>query len=74
MKRLRTAFAAMLLAASGLEAQDEATVGEGDTPLGLILQLMKRNEYTFPADIELEYQVPEDSDSVAEVKKCVEFC
>ncbi len=48
--------------------------GEGDTPLGLILQLMKRNKYTFPADIELEYQIPEDSDSVAEVKKCVEYC
>jgi sugar phosphate isomerase/epimerase len=48
--------------------------GEGDTPLGLILQLMKRNEYTFPADIELEYQVPEGSDAVAEVKRCVEYC
>ncbi len=48
--------------------------GEGDTPLGLILQLMKRNGYTFPADIELEYEVPEDSDAVAEVKKCVEYC
>ncbi|UCG89180.1 MAG: sugar phosphate isomerase/epimerase [Gemmatimonadota bacterium] len=48
--------------------------GEGDTPLGLILQLMKRNKYTFPADIELEYEIPEDSDAVAEVKKCVEYC
>ncbi|NIM50069.1 MAG: sugar phosphate isomerase/epimerase [Gemmatimonadales bacterium] len=48
--------------------------GEGDTPLGLILQLMKRNKYTFPADIELEYEIPEDSDAVAEVKRCVEYC
>jgi sugar phosphate isomerase/epimerase len=48
--------------------------GEGDTPLALILQLMKRNNYTFPADIELEYPVPEGSDAVAEVKRCVEFC
>ncbi|RPH93339.1 MAG: sugar phosphate isomerase/epimerase [Calditrichaeota bacterium] len=48
--------------------------GQGDTPLGLILQLMKRNKYTFPADIELEYPVPEGSDAVAEVKKCVEYC
>ena len=48
--------------------------GEGDTPLALILQLMKRNGYTFPADIELEYEVPEDSDAVTEVKRCVEFC
>ena len=48
--------------------------GQGDTPLGLILQLMKRKEYTFPAHIELEYDIPEGSDAVAEVKKCVEYC
>jgi sugar phosphate isomerase/epimerase len=48
--------------------------GEGDTPLGLILQLMKRNGYTFPADIELEYEIPEGSDAVTEVKRCVEYC
>lgn len=48
--------------------------GQGDTPLGLILQVMKRKQYTFPADIELEYQVPEGSDAVAEVKKCVDYC
>jgi sugar phosphate isomerase/epimerase len=48
--------------------------GEGDTPLALILQLMKRNKYTFSADIELEYQVPEGSDAVAEVKRCLEYC
>ncbi|MBN1466409.1 sugar phosphate isomerase/epimerase [candidate division KSB1 bacterium] len=48
--------------------------GQGDTPLGLILQLMKRNKYDFPADIELEYSIPEVSDAVAEVKKCVEYC
>jgi len=48
--------------------------GQGDTPLGLILQLMKRKKFAFPADIELEYAVPEGSDAVAEVKKCVEYC
>jgi sugar phosphate isomerase/epimerase len=48
--------------------------GEGDTPLALVLQLMKRNGYTFPADIELEYEIPEDSDAVSEVTRCVEFC
>ena len=30
--------------------------------------------WTFPADIELEYKIPEGSNAVAEVKKCVEFC
>lgn len=48
--------------------------GEGDTPLALILQLMKRKGYTFPADIELEYQVPDGSNPVAEVRKCLAFC
>ena len=48
--------------------------GTGSTPIAEILLLMKKNKYTFPASIELEYQVPEGSDSVIEVKKCVEYC
>jgi sugar phosphate isomerase/epimerase len=48
--------------------------GLGDTPVALILQLMKRKKWTFPADIELEYRVPEGSDAVTEVTKCVQFC
>jgi len=48
--------------------------GEGDTPVALALQLMKRKKWTFPADIEVEYHVPDGSDPVAEVAKCVEFC
>ncbi len=49
-------------------------LGTGDTPLALVLLMMKREKFTFPADIELEYKVPQGSDPVAEVKKCVEFC
>jgi sugar phosphate isomerase/epimerase len=48
--------------------------GEGDTPVGQVLQLMKKNKYKFPATIEMEYKVPEGSDAVKEVAKCVEFC
>lgn len=48
--------------------------GQGDTPVALVLNLMKRKGYTFPADIELEYKVPEGSDAVKEVAKCVQFC
>ncbi|MHC4741072.1 MAG: sugar phosphate isomerase/epimerase family protein [Planctomycetota bacterium] len=48
--------------------------GEGDTPVALVLQYMKRNKLTFPADIELEYKVPKGSDAVKEVTKCVQFC
>ncbi len=48
--------------------------GQGETPLKEILQLMKRNKYKFPASIEYEYNTPEGSDAVAEVKKCVAYC
>jgi sugar phosphate isomerase/epimerase len=48
--------------------------GEGDTPIVPILQLMKKNKYKFPATVELEYPVPDSSDAVKEVAKCVEYC
>ena len=48
--------------------------GEGETPLKEILQLMRKNKWTVPADIELEYRIPEGSNAVAEVAKCVQFC
>ncbi|MCJ7811863.1 sugar phosphate isomerase/epimerase, partial [bacterium] len=49
-------------------------LGQGDTPLALILLLMKKNQYPFPAHIELEYSIPEGSDAVAEIKNCVAYC
>jgi sugar phosphate isomerase/epimerase len=48
--------------------------GEGETPVKEVLQYMKKNKLTFPGDIELEYNVPKDSDAVKEVAKCVQFC
>jgi len=48
--------------------------GTGDTPIQEILQLMATEQYKFPATIELEYQIPEGSDAVQEVRKCLEFC
>jgi sugar phosphate isomerase/epimerase len=48
--------------------------GHGDTPVALVLQHMQRNKLTFPADIELEYKIPQGSDAVQEVTKCVQFC
>jgi sugar phosphate isomerase/epimerase len=50
------------------------TWGKGDTPITEMLQLIKSNKYGFPATIELEYQIPEGSDAVKEVQKCVEYC
>ncbi len=48
--------------------------GQGDTPLTEVLNLMREQKYTFPAAVELEYQIPTGSTSVAEVKRCVEYC
>ncbi len=48
--------------------------GEGDTPLEDILKLIQKNKWDIYCDIELEYQIPEDSDAVKETGKCVEYC
>jgi sugar phosphate isomerase/epimerase len=48
--------------------------GEGDTPIGQILQTMNREGFKFPATVELEYDIPADSDAVKEVARCLEFC
>lgn len=48
--------------------------GQGNTPLTEVLSLMRAQKYTFPAAVELEYKVPEGSNSVAEVKKCLDYC
>jgi sugar phosphate isomerase/epimerase len=48
--------------------------GQGDTPLKEILQLAKKEGYTFPAAIELEYPIPEGSNGLAEIAKCLHFC
>lgn len=48
--------------------------GEGGTPLKQILQTMKERKFRFPGSIEFEYNAPEGSNAVAEVKKCVEYC
>jgi sugar phosphate isomerase/epimerase len=47
--------------------------GRGDGQLKEILLAMRKNRWTFPASIELEYPVPAGSDAVQEVKRCVEF-
>ena len=48
--------------------------GEGETPIKQILQLVKKNKWKIPGSIELEYSIPEGSDSVKEVRKCLDFC
>jgi sugar phosphate isomerase/epimerase len=48
--------------------------GTGDTPIKEILQLVKKNTWKIPASIEVEYQIPEGSDAVQEVRTCVDYC
>ena len=48
--------------------------GTGETPIREILQLVKTNGWKIPATIELEYAIPEGSDAVKEVRKCLEYC
>jgi sugar phosphate isomerase/epimerase len=46
-------------------------LGEGDTPIKEVLQLLKHRRYPIPANIEYEY---DGGDSVAEVRKCYDYC
>lgn len=48
--------------------------GQGETPLKEVLQTMKKNKYKFPGSIEYEYNTPEGSDVVTEIRKCVQYC
>ncbi len=47
--------------------------GKGETPIADILRLIQKQKWPIYCDIELEYDVPADSDAAKEVKKCVEF-
>ena len=48
--------------------------GQGEVPLKEVLQLMANEKYKWPANIELEYNIPEGSTVLAEMAKCVAFC
>jgi xylose isomerase domain-containing protein TIM barrel len=48
--------------------------GRGTTPIVDMLQLIQKNKWPINCDIELEYQIPEGSDAVKEVSRCVNYC
>jgi sugar phosphate isomerase/epimerase len=50
---------------------DNLPFGEGDTPIKPALELLMKNKWKIPANIEYEYK---GEDTVAEVKKCFEYC
>jgi sugar phosphate isomerase/epimerase len=50
---------------------ENVVFGEGDTPIKPVLELLKKNKWKIPANIEYEYKAP---DTIAEMKKCLAYC
>jgi sugar phosphate isomerase/epimerase len=48
--------------------------GQGDTPIKEVLQLIRDNKWPIQATIEYEYPVPQGSDRMTELQKCVDYC
>jgi sugar phosphate isomerase/epimerase len=48
--------------------------GEGDTPVGEVLRLIRDNKWNMQATIEFEYKVPAGSDRMIEIAKAIEYC
>jgi len=47
--------------------------GQGETPIADILLLIKKEKWPINVDLELEYPIPQGSDPVTEVTKCIEY-
>ena len=52
---------------------DNLSWGEGETPIIEVLNLIKEEGYTFPVTIELEYDIPADSNTIQEVINCLNY-
>lgn len=50
---------------------DNVVFGEGETPIKEVLMTLQKNGWKIPANIEYEYK---GADTVAEVKRCYEYC
>ncbi|MEO8660565.1 MAG: sugar phosphate isomerase/epimerase family protein [Bryobacteraceae bacterium] len=55
----------------GKNQGDNMPFGQGTTPIKEVLQVLKTKKYKIPAMIEYEYK---GQDTVAEVRKCFEYC
>ena len=50
---------------------ENVVFGEGDTPIKPVLELLRKNKWKIPANIEYEYK---GADTIAEMKKCLSYC
>ena len=48
--------------------------GEGETPIKEALKLISKNKWRIQGTIEFEYPIPQGSDRMAEIAKCVAYC
>ncbi|HEY2572530.1 MAG TPA: sugar phosphate isomerase/epimerase, partial [Verrucomicrobiaceae bacterium] len=48
--------------------------GQGDTPITEALHMIRDNKWNIPAIIEFEYPIPQGSDRMAELAKCMDYC
>ena len=51
---------------------DNMPFGEGDTPIGPVLKVLRDKKYAIPANIEYEYKGAADPQT--EVAKCYQYC
>ena len=58
----------------GTNGGQNVPFGEGDTQVREILQAIRDNKWNIQATIEFEYPVPEGSDRVTEIRKCLAYC
>lgn len=54
-------------------AQNNWPWGQGDTPITAVLQLLKKEKYDIPANIEYEYAAHATGDTITEVARCFEY-
>jgi sugar phosphate isomerase/epimerase len=58
----------------GTNGGENMPFGQGDTQVRQILQAIRDNKWNIRPIIEFEYRIPQGSDRVSEIKKCLAFC
>lgn len=58
----------------GTNGGENRPFGQGDTQVRQILQAIRDNKWNIRPIIEFEYRIPEGSDRVSEIKKCLAYC